>query len=340
MGTFEVLKYREKISQQEVKHAFIILCVMTILLCLTGNKNNNDYVVEVSDAIINNDHYFNYYTDLNYEIDDVTELNYRHHFRNYDNATMKEKLIRWNHEYNYRVRNDNKPVRSAMLNLLKKYSKKGSVFIDSGAHIGDTSIPVLKSLWDEGRRDLHLLLIEPDPSKCLWIKIYTNWLNENGYEGISNYVHIVNSGLWSHSSHATMMRGNHPGSWDIVVDEYRYRDYVKTPKRLRKPFKQGDIKVMSLSEILNPNRDVALLHLDVERCEKRALLGLLRTKHRPIIIYESMKKNNPDFLFERDFLHYLFGYKMINRLKPNMDRIMIPPNNPDYHKYERLPPYI
>ena len=39
-----------------------------------------------------------------------------------------------------------------------------SVIVDSGAHVGDTGIPLVQGLQEAGRSDVHVLMVEPDAS--------------------------------------------------------------------------------------------------------------------------------------------------------------------------------
>jgi hypothetical protein len=79
----------------------------------------------------------------------------------------------------------------------------------------------------------------------------------------------------------------------------------------------------SIFDIIPNTTKLFMWHLDVEASEARALLGLSRTKQRPIIVFETMK-NTADFLYNTDFLRYNLGYKLIARLPPNADRLMYP----------------
>ena len=60
-----------------------------------------------------------------------------------------------------------------LIKLLKS-SPKNSVFLDIGAHNGDTSIEIAKKLKENNRKDIKILAFEPDQNKIKQIEKETN----------------------------------------------------------------------------------------------------------------------------------------------------------------------
>ena len=55
---------------------------------------------------------------------------------------------------------------------------------------------------------------------------------------------------------------------------------------------------------------------------------------------EIMKKNNPDFMFNNDLLRFNYGYKLVKRLQPNSDRVLLPPDIFEISNFKELPYYV
>ena len=260
-------------------------------------------------------------------------------FKGFENATLSDKLAHWEAEYNWRSVKYNNALRDDLVGRLAGFVRSNSVFVDSGAHVGDTSLPILARLREMGIRNHKLVLVEPDYSKCLWIKRMVNRLNVT-YPGFASSVFIVNAGIWSHHTSAHVVRDkSHPGAWVVTPDVYRIRGHMKHASDLSR-FLRGEVALLSISDILGPRAHFVLWHLDVEGSEQRALLGLLKTPHRPIVVYESRSTKGVDFLYNKDFLMDTMGYRLHARLPPNADRVMVPPNMWRNGIDEELPWYI
>lgn len=269
---------------------------------------------------------FNPRDDILYSIDLEQKTHLTIKEKNFDNKTLTEKLQRWNYEFNYRISKSHKPVRLELLRLARLYSDENGVIVDSGAHIGDTSLPFFEEIrYTYKRTDLHLVLVEPEYSKCLWIHKYIEFLSrKHGDDDLMNHIHIVNSGIWSYHTHASLIKKNHPGSWYVQTDVYRLRQEAKKRKFKMENFVDGDIVLNSIDSILHEKAKFSLWHLDAKNSETRALLGLMRTSHRPLIIMESMSTTGTDFLLNNDILCKNMDYKLIKRVKPNFDRVFLP----------------
>ena len=258
-------------------------------------------------------------------------------FRDFDKATLEDKLRRWKKEYFFRSTKDNHPVRAKIVELMLKYAPLNGVMVDSGAHLGDTGIPILQKLRQAGRRDIHLVLLEPEYSKCFWMNEKVNEIDREEDPGFADKVHIVQTGVWSHSTRAQLEKGNHPGAWTVKVDEYRLRKYMKSHNS-PEGFETGSIRLMSINDILTPQAKFTLWHLDAEGSETRALMGLVQKYHRPIVVVEAFSSDGVDFKFNSDYLRMNYGYRLVTRLKPNQDRVLIP-REIDWRDLDELPEY-
>ena len=188
-------------------------------------------------------------------------------------------------EYRFHVLIHEPDVRRLLLSLAVKLPAN-SVIVDSGAHIGDSGIPLAQGLRDAGRSDVHVLMVEPDASKVAWI---AKKIAQLGNVQAS----VVNSGLYSTTTRANLLRSEtHPGGWVIVPN-----------------VADGEVQLRSVADILAAERpgDVfGLWHLDVEATELHALQGL--GTHRPHFILMEVEHKNSEGA--QRYLHTL-NYKPI-----------------------------
>jgi FkbM family methyltransferase len=203
--------------------------------------------------------------------------------------TMEEKIQHWQGEFEYRTQYHEQGVRQLLLDLAMKLPAN-SVVVDSGAHVGDTGISLALGLRQSGRRDVHVLMVEPDLSKVAWIQ---RKLSQEGDLVAS----VLNSGIYSRTTRANIGRDvGHPGSWKIIPD-----------------VPDGEVQLRSISDILatlRPNDNFGLWHLDVEGTEEYALQGL-GTHRPPHIVMEVIhqSKNLQDTIAE-------LGYKRVRTVAP------------------------
>lgn len=255
-------------------------------------------------------------------------------FKNYADATLEQKLQRWEKEYEFRSVDHHVHLKNELFVMLDRVGRYPTV-VDSGAHVGDTGLPFLQRAYGAHRMDVRVVFVEPDRSKCLWIRRKLLELNATSCPGIYDMASIVNAGLWSHETHASLIRDlNHAGAWTVEVDDYTKRAARGTDKVVPR----GEIHLLSIGDILEDNINFAIWHLDVEQSETRALMGLSLTVHRPVVIFESFKQPGTDFLMPKQFLELSMGYKMTKRIPPNMDRVLWPPRLWDA-SFTELPSY-
>ena len=201
--------------------------------------------------------------------------------------TAAQKMEHWEMEYRFHVLIHEPDVRRLLLSLAVKLPAN-SVIVDSGAHIGDSGIPLAQGLRDAGRSDVHVLMIEPDASKVAWI---AKKIAQLGNVQAS----VVNSGLYSTTTRANILRSEaHPGAWVILPN-----------------VADGEVQLRSVADILaveRPKDVFGLWHLDVEGTELHALKGL--GVHRPRYIMMEIVHNSNE---AQNYLR-LLGYKSVHQV--------------------------
>jgi FkbM family methyltransferase len=139
---------------------------------------------------------------------------------------------------------------------------KNPVFVDSGAHIGDTGL-FLQTKWNKnGRNDIKVISIEPDESKAEFIRKMAE------VEKVK--IDVVNSGLWDKTTRGDIGKhNNYSAMWTVKENP------------------AGSIELRTLDDILDGSR-LDILQLDVEGSEPQALRGAEKTitKFHPAIIIE------------------------------------------------------
>ncbi len=334
------MKYRDRI---QMKYDLILTFIFFVsaLLLFTSSDFGKSLRNVNSDQVVHKEFLFTHIPPARTSLK-MKEIKIFSPYKNFDTEDIHEKLLHWEFEYEKRSKSHHRELKDYIFQTVLDSNEKFPVIIDSGGHVGDTGVPVLKRLFENGLVDTQLVIIEPDFSKCLWIKRLAIDLNKT-HPGFEKNVHIVNSGIWSHKSTASLIRDKmHAGRWYVKHDDYRRRDYEKEVKKTKflEPFVQGEIQLLSISDIISPNANLFLWHLDAEGSESRALLGLTKLKQEPIIIFESFSTKNTDFLFNKDFLKYTKNYRMIKRLLPNQDRVMIPEKHWNEEYMSELPEYL
>lgn len=139
-------------------------------------------------------------------------------------------------------------------------------FVDCGAYKGDT----IKALWErlgQNSASAHVLAFEPDAYNFGCLK---RWIRRRG---ISDQVRCVKLGTWSSANELRFRANTEEGC--MITDD-------------------GDsvIKVNSIDNVVNPDRRVTFIKMDVEGAEYESLIGAGKTieKYHPrlaISIYHS-----------------------------------------------------
>ena len=159
-----------------------------------------------------------------------------------------------------------------------------SCIIDCGAHIGDGSIPIAHTLFNNGRKDIIVYAIDPSKYKCEFIK-YISKINN-----IKN-IKILNHGLSdkniTYKPHKIYGENTGGTIWGHDGREKFTQDYDEISE-----FKTLDY----LCETKIIKEQIGYIHLDVETHEPEALKGALITlnKYKPILSIEctSSKDSN------------------------------------------------
>ena len=232
-------------------------------------------------------------------------------FSEFNDATDEEKIQHWEKDYIYRRNKHNQELRAKLADIIIKYAPHGSVLLDIGAHVGDTGGIILETLRVVGRKDIHLVAVDPDSSKCRWMtRLREDFVTQYEDPEFRKHFHVVNRGIWSHMSRANVFRKYHGGSWTIEEDP------------------AGEVQLVGLSDIIKSDANLFMWHLDVEGTEMKAIEGMLKTNHRPIMIVEAIPGVGTDRMAPINALKNA-GYRTVDRLHPNRDYLMFPPSMSD-----------
>jgi len=133
-----------------------------------------------------------------------------------------------------------------------------------GAHIGDTGLFLAKELQDNNKNN-KIIMIDPDKDKINFIK---NTVKSNKLE---NYVEVYNYGLSDNESYKALNKTMHPGGWFIQDG--------------------NDFEVKPLDNIIDNDKPIYLIKLDVEGYELKALKGAknIINKYKPLLLIEEVE---------------------------------------------------
>ena len=150
--------------------------------------------------------------------------------------------------------------------------------IDSGAHIGDTGLFLAKELQGNNKNN-KIIMIDPDKDKVDFIK------NTVKYNKLENYVEVYNYGLSDAESYKALNKNTHPGAWFIEDG--------------------NDFKVKPLDNIIDNDKPIYLIKLDVEGYELKALKGAknLIYKYKPLLLIEEMEHQLKRYNCDLNKLH-------------------------------------
>jgi FkbM family methyltransferase len=179
-----------------------------------------------------------------------------------------------------------KVYESHTIKYLVPHCGKGDV-IHAGAYIGD----FLPAISDSLAPGAILWTFEPNPKNylCATITKYVNQLDN---------VKMYKAGLGEKSGSALMKTLGENGAPMCGMSKI-VEDGNET------------VKMMTIDEVIPSDRNITLLHLDVEGYEAQALLGASKTIHRcePVIILETLS--------DEDWLLNAFGYKVVRKVGRN-----------------------
>lgn len=160
-----------------------------------------------------------------------------------------------------------------------KLLPNNSYIIDVGGHVGDTGIYLAKILNDYHKsKNIKIILIEPDKSKLDFVKKMCKLNN------LDNII-LVNKGVGEKKGKCSIIKNpppgheRHPGSWKLKINS-------------------GNIDIDTLDNICE-NKNISLLHLDVEGMEYQVLQGSksLLNNVKYILIETNNKKRDKEINF-------------------------------------------
>jgi len=182
------------------------------------------------------------------------------------------------------------------INFLAATSRHGDI-VHAGAYFGDFLPALSKSLGS----DFRIWAFEPNPEnyRCALMTIFINDLLN---------VEIRNAGLGKGKTQGTMIISDQQGvalggGSKILSDENGCIDERTIL-----------VEIVSLDDVIPSDRQVAVIHLDVEGYELPALAGSLRIikQWKPILIVESMPDNE---WFDANIIS--LGYRLEMKLHRN-----------------------
>lgn len=192
---------------------------------------------------------------------------------------------RWTKDFESRFKNHERYSNKKMKELLPKLPNN-SYIIDVGSHVGDTGLYLallLKNKWNS--KNIKVIMIDPDSTKLEFIDKMSK---------INNLDNIIlkNYGVSDKSGKSEIIKKHHPGGWKIKENS-------------------GSISMDTLDNICK-NKNISMLHIDVEGMEYKTLLGskniIKNVKYILIELNHITKRNK-----ERDFLNENNFTEIINK---------------------------
>lgn len=172
--------------------------------------------------------------------------------------------------------------------MLDESHTSESCLVDAGAHIGDLSIPVAAALLHRGRLNQCVYAIEPSSFKCEFIRLIAKINKLDNVivicAGLSDTQEtLANNIIGDDNTGGTTWAGDTADSHaPLKLQDWRF----DTSKNIKESiiFKELD----HLREAGLISRRIAVLHLDVEGMEDKAVKGALTTlaKDRPYLSIE------------------------------------------------------
>jgi len=179
-------------------------------------------------------------------------------------------------DFKKRFYNHEIPTNTKLKKLIENINNQ--YVLDAGAHVGDTGIFLAKHLKDINKKGVKIIMVEPDKLKVDLINILIK------INSLENYTEVYNYALGKSYSKGKIIKKGHSGMWKI--------EECNNTK--------CDIEINSIDNLF-PEKNIGLMHLDLEGFEYEALQGSINIlhKYKPKIILEvihSDKKKIHDFL--------------------------------------------
>ena len=166
-------------------------------------------------------------------------------------------------DFKKRFENHELKTNTKLRDLIKNI--KNQDVLDAGAHVGDTGIFMAKYLKDIDKKGVKIIMVEPDKLK---VDLINQLIKLNNLE---DYTEVYNYALGKKYSKGKIIKKKHSGAWNIKECSD----------------KECNIEINSIDNLFN-NRNIGLIHLDVEGFEYEVLQGCINLlkKYKPKIIIE------------------------------------------------------
>jgi len=170
-----------------------------------------------------------------------------------------------------------------LLSMVFPYVKEGDVVLDIGAHVGTTTVPLSKAVGEKGK----VIAFEPQ-GKMMNLLVKNVELNE------CENVHISKMCVGHVTGETTIIDTVLPSS---IPEEFKSR-IVQNFGGVCIGKGSEKINMVALDDLEFDKLN--LIKIDVEGAEKVVIWGARETirKHRPVVIYETNKKNITENMIE------------------------------------------
>jgi FkbM family methyltransferase len=188
-----------------------------------------------------------------------------------------------------------------------------SCLVDSGAHIGDLSIPVAASLLHHGHLNQVVYAIEPSSFKCEFMRLIAKINKLDNVivicAGLSDAQEtLANDIITDDNTGGTTWANNILNSQaPLKLEDWRF----DTSKKIKEAIIFQKLDHLREAGIINHR--IAVLHLDVEGMEDAVIRGALKTLEKDLP-YLSIEEHDGMKVIER-FRH--LPYKYLHRLNDN-----------------------
>ena len=213
--------------------------------------------------------------------------------------------------------------------IVKTVVHPGEVCIDCGAHLGESTIPIIEGVGKKGT----VYAFEPNPAVLQKLRQRLSKVSHNGN------IKIFHHALADFTGDSEFKITSHPMSSGLKIRKERESLIKETVT----------VPVCRLDDIVESNQTISFIRCDVEGAEFPALKGAktILSRHRPVVVFESEGESAADnygyvldsFLTYFDSLDYMvydfLGIRIYTERyfapQPSY-RLAIPKENPDTTK--------
>ena len=153
--------------------------------------------------------------------------------------------------------------------IVKTVVQPGEACIDCGAHLGESTIPMIEAVGEKGV----VYAFEPNPVILKNLRIRLSRISHNGN------VKIFQHALADFTGNSEFKITSYPMSSGLKIRKERENLIKKTVT----------VPVCRLDDVVEPNRTVSFIRCDVEGAEFSVLKGAreILSRHRPVVVFES-----------------------------------------------------